>query len=307
MPRRALIEKHVGETPLEALERYRRDHPELMNISAEDFWMKVPLLHALKRRSRIWLYGNELHVPKQRHIRQKYPPMAYAGRLDPMASGKLLILIGDECKKQKKYHALDKQYEFSVLFGISSDTGDVLGRLQYEDNAPQVGEADLRRIVKNLTGPITLPYPHFSSKTVKGKPLHMWTLENRLDEIEIPTYTANIFKLKLKSVDQKTGKQITKEALAKINTIPPVTDERKALGNDFRRVDVRKDWNEFQELHGSDTYTIATFICTCSSGLYMRTLAEVIAKHAHSTGLSYHIHRTKIGHHVPFIGILPIK
>ena len=24
-------------------------------------------------------------------------PMAYAGRLDPMASGKLLVLIGDEC------------------------------------------------------------------------------------------------------------------------------------------------------------------------------------------------------------------
>ena len=29
--------------------------------------------------------------------------IAYAGRLDPMASGKVLLLLGDECKKQKDY------------------------------------------------------------------------------------------------------------------------------------------------------------------------------------------------------------
>lgn len=265
LPRRAIIEKQIGETPLEALERYRADTQISSNI-----------------------------------------PMAYAGRLDPMASGKLLVLIGDECKKQKEYHGLDKQYEFSVLFGVSSDTGDVLGRLQFEDNAPQVGSADLRRITKSLTGPITLPYPHFSSKTVNGKPLHTWTLENRLEEIEIPTYTANIYRLKLKKIEQKTGEQIAREALKKINTIPPVTDERKALGNDFRRIDVRKDWGEFQELHGSNTYTIATFVCTCSSGLYMRTLAEVIAEELNTKGLAYHIHRTKIGRCIRPIGILSI-
>ena len=33
---------------------------------------------------------------------------SYAGRLDPMASGKLLVLLGEECKKQKAYTNLDK-------------------------------------------------------------------------------------------------------------------------------------------------------------------------------------------------------
>ena len=33
-------------------------------------------------------------------------PMAYAGRLDPMASGRLLILLGDECKNQANYHKI---------------------------------------------------------------------------------------------------------------------------------------------------------------------------------------------------------
>jgi tRNA U55 pseudouridine synthase TruB len=40
----------------------------------------------------------------------------------PMASGKLLVLLGEECKHQENYHSLDKEYEFSVLLGIGSDT-----------------------------------------------------------------------------------------------------------------------------------------------------------------------------------------
>ena len=57
-------------------------------------------------------------------------PLSYAGRLDPMASGKLLILIGEECKQQATYHGLDKEYEFSILFDVSSDSQDVLGRIK---------------------------------------------------------------------------------------------------------------------------------------------------------------------------------
>ncbi|NCN52267.1 hypothetical protein GW943_00430 [Candidatus Parcubacteria bacterium] len=220
-------------------------------------------------------------------------PMAYAGRLDPMASGTLLILIGDECKQQEKYHALDKEYEFSVLFGASSDTGDVLGRITAMD-APDVSEANIRRVLPTLVGPITLPYPHFSSKTVRGKPLHVWTLENRLDEIDIPTYTSTIYTLTLNTVIQKSGVDISKEALTKIETIPPVTEASKALGRDFRRDDVRKDWKQFEETHGSEIYTIATFTCKASSGMYMRSLSEIIAQKLGTTGLAYAIHRTKI-------------
>ena len=54
-------------------------------------------------------------------------PLTYAGRLDPMASGKLLVLIGEECKKREKYDGLDKEYIFEILLGFSTDTGDVLG------------------------------------------------------------------------------------------------------------------------------------------------------------------------------------
>ena len=56
-------------------------------------------------------------------------PMTYAGRLDPMAEGLLIILIGEECKNKEKYLGLDKTYEFKILVGFSTDTYDLLGMI----------------------------------------------------------------------------------------------------------------------------------------------------------------------------------
>ncbi len=72
-----LLDKKVGETPLETLETWRDTREDLKGV-----------------------------------------PMAYAGRLDPMASGQLLILIGEECKVQEKYHHLDKEYQVGILLPV---------------------------------------------------------------------------------------------------------------------------------------------------------------------------------------------
>lgn len=257
-PKYILLEKKIGETPLEVLEAWRLNYPSLANT-----------------------------------------PMAYAGRLDPMASGKLLVLIGEECKHQENYHGLDKTYQFSVLFGVSSDSGDVLGLLT-EAGQKEVDTVNVEKIIATLVQEIELPYPIFSSRTVKGKPLHTWTLEGRLPEITIPTKKSTIFELKLTSLEKKQRATIVVEASAKIESIPPVTDPRKALGNDFRRPEIRKSWANFSKTGSeNDLFSIATFSCTASSGTYMRSLAEEIAKRLDSTGLAFYIHRTEIGQYDP--------
>jgi len=263
IPRYVTLQKEVGQTPLQCTQRWRATQsPAYQNL-----------------------------------------PLAYAGRLDPMASGKLLVLIGEECKKQERYHALDKRYEFSVLLGIASDTADVLGRLSGfgKEASQHISLATISKVLTTLTGPITLPYPHFSAKTVQGKPLHMWTLEGRLGEIIIPTQTSTVYKLSCTQIETKSREQIYQEAMTKINSIPPVTDERKALGNDFRRVDVRADWKEFRNTGNSDdTLSIIHIACTASSGTYMRSLAEEIGRRlGNIPSLAYHIHRTHIGHYHP--------
>jgi tRNA U55 pseudouridine synthase TruB len=63
--------------------------------------------------------------------------MAYAGRLDPLASGKLLVLVGNECKKRDKYLSLDKEYIFEILLDFKSDSQDVLGIPIFSDKSHQ--------------------------------------------------------------------------------------------------------------------------------------------------------------------------
>jgi len=221
--------------------------------------------------------------------------VTYAGRLDPMASGKLLILLGDECKKKMDYCDLDKEYEFEILFSVSSDTADVLGRLTLDDTV-QITKEKMNDAAAALMDNIELPYPHFSSKTVQGKPLHTWALEGRIEEIEIPTRQSFIHKLTLTNLYTQTRAEVHTYATQKIETIPKVEEFRKAIGNDFRRDDIRKDWQTFIESGKSDDiFYIAKFTCIASSGTYMRTLSEVIAKTCGTTGLAYSIHRTKIG------------
>ncbi|MFT5831679.1 MAG: tRNA U55 pseudouridine synthase TruB [Candidatus Paceibacteria bacterium] len=279
LPRYAVIEKAVGETPLAAMESWRlMQNPEYFDV-----------------------------------------PLTYAGRLDPMASGKLLVLIGEECKKKDEYLALDKTYEFSVLFGIGSDTHDVLGRLQTNTSfrtdtpseaalraaKPSLTTSDdvsalktqLQDICANLTGEVELPYPHFSSRTVQGKPLHLWALEGRLNEIDIPTKKSTIYSLTLDSVETKSRTDVCDIARAKIDTIPEVTEVSKDLGKNFRRTDVRADWDQIKSDNSlPEQYTIAHFTCTASSGTYMRTLAKLIGEKLNQPlpSLAWSIHRTEI-------------
>ena len=53
--------------------------------------------------------------------------ISYAGRLDPMAHGILILLINDSCKLQNTLHRLSKVYRFKMLMGVSTDTYDILG------------------------------------------------------------------------------------------------------------------------------------------------------------------------------------
>ncbi len=257
VPKYAVLKKAVGQTPLQAVEDFKSQNPNLADL-----------------------------------------PMAYAGRLDPMASGKLLVLIGDECKKQKTYHGLDKEYEFEVLLGTGSDTGDVLGLIK-SDSVPEVNASNLKKVIKKLHGPLALAYPQFSSKTVKGKPLHTWTLEGRLKEIDHPVAHTMIYKLSLVSLRKVEAEQVYKKALEKINSLPEVTEKSKELGRDFRRTDVRAAWERWLEVNKGKELQIATLRCVATSGTYMRSLAEEIGRKLDTSAIAYSIHRTVIGKYAP--------
>jgi len=253
MKKWVVIEKEVGQTPLAAIETFKKWYPGYSETK-----------------------------------------MAYAGRLDPMASGKLLVLIGEECKMQERYHALDKEYEVEILLGVGSDSGDVLGLIESCD-VRELSRQKVIRAIKKMRGMFVSPYPKFSSKTVNGKPLFLWTLENRLAEITIPTQKGYIYKIKIDKVGKINGAEVVSEARKKIRSIPTVTEDSKLLGADFRRESVEATWSKFIEKNSDQEFTLIKITCVCSSGTYMRSLAEEIGKKLGTCALAYSIHRTEIG------------
>lgn len=258
LPKYVVLDKQVGETPLEVLDEFKRE--------------------------------NHTYAAA---------PLSYAGRLDPLASGKLLVLVGEECKRQKKYTGLDKEYEFEVLLGMSSDTGDVLGLSETDEERPTVAPTreQIQAALQGLSGKRVIPYPPFSSKTVNGTPLFKYALEGRLDEIELPTKEVEIFELEHVETREIIPEELFKTISQKIESIKPVTEHQKALGNDFRRPEIRKRYQELQRNVSNQNFYSMKCRCVCTSGTYMRTLAEDIAKNLGTSGLAFSIHRTKIGNY----------
>src|SRR5690606_16657271 len=102
-------------------------------------------------------------------IRMEHPELAqeklsYLGRLDPLAHGVMLVAVGEANKDREKYLGLSKTYRVKFLFGVSTDTGDMLGLVQ--DVRKELGDIEqIQKHILNLKGKHMLPYPMYSSKT----------------------------------------------------------------------------------------------------------------------------------------------
>lgn len=224
-------------------------------------------------------------------------PLAYAGRLDPMARGKLLVLIGDACKRLRTYTGLDKEYIVDVLFGAGTDTGDLLGLVT---NVSMHASNDLpaeriERALCSMLGSHQWEYPIFSSKTVQGKPLFQWFYEGKISEITIPKTDTHIYDVSVLNMRTIASVELMRHIGQTIARISPVIEESKKLGADFRRVPILERWNEMLSSEPAKDFTIARIRVLCSSGSYMRTLAEKLGEEVGIPACAFLIDRTKLG------------
>src|SRR3989338_6134889 len=149
---------------------------------------------------------------RTKHKAYKNVPMTYAGRLDPLVSGLLLILAGDARLEKEKYSGLSKEYKFDVLFGFATYTHDILGKVQYSHIRKGVGMLDRRGLEKKIkenlkffTGKFAQKYPMYSSKTVNGKPLFTYARAGKV--VKSPVHEVKVTSLKfLKLREISAGK-----------------------------------------------------------------------------------------------------
>ncbi len=248
---------------------------------------KVILLN--KKEGETPLEALELFRTKNKEY--KNSKITYAGRLDPMASGLLILLVDEKIKEKEKYLKLDKEYYFEILFGFNTDSYDILGRVLNKKNV-FLSKNDLKKKIKEnlkyFTGEFVQKYPIYSSKTVKGKQLFVYARKN--EEVILPSKKVNIKKLKFIKIKKIDNQKLLENIEKRI----------KKVGGDFRQKEILKTWqvklNRKQMADSQvDNFWVASFNIKCSSGTYVRGIANSLGEKMDILALAFKIKRNKIG------------
>jgi tRNA pseudouridine55 synthase len=209
--------------------------------------------------------------------------LAYAGRLDPMAEGVMLVLAGDEVHEAEAYRALDKSYRVGVLVGFATDTYDALGLVTLV--ASEVPDAAaLCDAFAARVGTFAQAIPPFASYRVKGRPSFYWARQGLADATVRPAPMRSIDRLEIEAVETVPAATLLASIEARVERVC----------GDFRQADIVARW---REAIGDPraTFPLLTLRCDCSSGTFMRSLAHETLRALGSGGIALTIERLRVG------------
>lgn len=228
--------KNRGETPLECLERFRKINPELEKAS-----------------------------------------MTYLGRLDPLAEGVLLVGTREDTKEEnrKKYFSLDKEYEFTALFGFATDTYDVMGKIVQVEKLEDLLELDLIKIARLYKGERNQKYPLYSSKNIATRKI--------TEEIK----KIYIYDMEFRGLDTFSSKELFGRLLMDISRV----------NGEFRQTEILALWREalLADKKSEEKRFLGRFFARVSSGTYIRSLVNDLGISLGIQATTFSIKRTRVG------------
>ena len=173
--------------------------------------------------------------------------VGHAGTLDPDATGVLLLGVGKATKLLRFLSPLGKQYVGEVRLGVDTSTLDSSGEVTAVHDMAEVTVDQVRAVAAGFVGDIEQIPPMVSAVKIDGKRLHELAREGK--EVERAPRPVTIHALEVGEV----GPQVA--ALERIGGAEPTAFAEAAAGGSGLsfQVDV-----------------------TCSSGTYIRTLAQDI-------------------------------
>ena len=211
--------------------------------------------------------------------------LSYAGRLDPMAEGVLLCLVGSANKRRDSYLDLGKEYVLDILFGFSTDTYDILGRVMETGDASSLTKKALQQALNEFRGHLSQEYPPYSSKTVEGKSLFEWARTNALSSILLPSRSVTIYHIDIEKLYKVKEAQL----------LAYIEDSVGRVQGDFRQDEILSTWRRNLKPKGTREFACATVKIECSSGTYARSVAHGVGKELGVPALALHILRTQAG------------
>ncbi len=124
--------------------------------------------------------------------------VGHAGTLDPLATGVLLVCIGQATRLVEFLHQLPKQYDGTFLLGCRSETDDTEGTVVELRGTARPTECEIEAVLPQLIGDITQRPPAYSAIKVQGRRAYQLAREGvnvklperqvRVDRIEVVEY-----------------------------------------------------------------------------------------------------------------------
>ena len=197
--------------------------------------------------------------------------ISYIGRLDPLASGIIIYLEGNELKDRDKYMNMDKTYKFNLIIGMSTDTGDCLGIIRKIQSVKTINMAKLMEVFSQFLGEYEQKYPIYSAYQIHKngikKPLWYFAKNGiELDESEIPKHVINIYNLEQDAKPMFSIRNIN-YFMEQVELIPD--------GLELRKEEVITQYNEYKEADKIRLIGIP-MLAKVSSGTYIRQLCADI-------------------------------
>lgn len=194
-------------------------------------------------------------VRKQLNIKA----VGHAGTLDPLAEGVLVVLTGDDTKKQDEIMVQTKVYEAEITFGAESVTLDLETKPKVRKEISLVElEKKLPELFTKYTGEFEQLIPDYSAKKIYGVPMYEFAR---------------------KGIEVKSDKPLTKKV--KI-------DEIKVMK--FGEHDIECE-------DGIHKLPFAAIKVTCSHGTYVRALARDFGNDLGCGAVLSKLLRVKVGNY----------
>lgn len=131
----------------------------------------------------------------------KKPKVGHTGTLDPLATGLLIIVVGDYCKRAEEFSKLDKVYEVTMKLGQTSTTGDDEGeKVSVSDIKPS--REDVTEVLQQFVGSIMQVPPAFSAIKVNGQ--RAYKMARAGQEVKLEPRPVQVESIKLDAYDYPT-------------------------------------------------------------------------------------------------------
>jgi tRNA pseudouridine55 synthase len=132
--------------------------------------------------------------------------IGHAGTLDPLASGLLIVCIGQSTKQISEIQAQEKQYEGTFTLGATTASYDLEKTPENFMPYNHLSSGDILSATRQLTGTIQQRPPLFSAVKINGKRAFDYARENKevvIQPKEVTVYSFLITRMELPEIDFK--------------------------------------------------------------------------------------------------------